>query len=102
MGIDFLAPRKGEKARAKGPAAKLKKTLEELATIEAEKLKLLKPGSLKTIWGKLDNTMDSEYWACLVFQTREQAEAFGRFFGKPGDKYLDGRMEAKALGIKMP
>jgi hypothetical protein len=43
---------------------------------------------------------DSEYWFCVCFLTREQCE---EFLEKAGlsikDKYIDGRVMAKALGM---
>jgi len=47
---------------------------------------------------------DTEYWACLCFQTREQKEAFLRALklASLGDKYLDGQEVAKVLGVKLP
>ncbi|HET9819637.1 MAG TPA: hypothetical protein VFP92_10790 [Rhodanobacteraceae bacterium] len=47
---------------------------------------------------------DSEYWAAICFQTREQKEAFLAALGilAHGDKYLDGRAVAEALGIVLP
>ena len=47
---------------------------------------------------------DTEYWSCICFQTREQKEAFLAAIGvlKHGDKYLDGALVAKALGIDLP
>jgi hypothetical protein len=47
---------------------------------------------------------DSEYWACLCFQTREQKEAFLAALGVlvHGDKYLDGQIVANKLGITLP
>ena len=47
---------------------------------------------------------DSEYWTCLCFQTREQAEAFAAAVSwlTPGDKYVDGVQVARALGIELP
>ena len=45
---------------------------------------------------------DSEYWCCLVFQTRAQAEAFAARFAGPDEKYLDGLQVAKALSIDLP
>ncbi|MFT3791522.1 MAG: hypothetical protein QM741_10665 [Rudaea sp.] len=47
---------------------------------------------------------DSEYWACLCFQNREQKEAFLSALGilDIGDKYLDGPLVAKRLGIELP
>lgn len=47
---------------------------------------------------------DSEYWTCICFQTREQKEAFLAALKliEFGDKYLDGQVVAKALGIDLP
>lgn len=47
---------------------------------------------------------DTEYWACLCFQTREQKEAFLSALNilSLGDKYLDGQEVAKVLGVKIP
>jgi hypothetical protein len=47
---------------------------------------------------------DSEYWCCLCFQTREQKEAFLGALNLllHGDKYIDGRVVAKQLGITLP
>lgn len=47
---------------------------------------------------------DSEYWACVVFQSREQKEAFlaAMNWAKYGDKYLDGKRIAKDAGINLP
>ncbi|MDR0275917.1 MAG: hypothetical protein LBI48_11390 [Burkholderiaceae bacterium] len=47
---------------------------------------------------------DSEYWACLCFQTREQKEAFLSALKllALGDKYIDGQQAAKVLGIDLP
>lgn len=47
---------------------------------------------------------DSEFWTCFVFQDREQKEAFLRALNllQHGDKYLDGRVVAKKLGVELP
>jgi hypothetical protein len=47
---------------------------------------------------------DSEYWACLCFQSREQKEMFLSALKilEFGDKYLDGQLVAERLGIKLP
>lgn len=47
---------------------------------------------------------DSEYWAAICFQTREQKEAFLSALKllEFGDKYLDGRLVAERLGVKLP
>lgn len=47
---------------------------------------------------------DTEYWACLCFQTRQQKEAFLKALDllKFGDKYLDGQRVAAQLGVELP
>lgn len=46
---------------------------------------------------------DSEYWFCVCFQTREQKEEFLQKLRllELGDKYLDGLLVAKRLGVKI-
>lgn len=47
---------------------------------------------------------DSEYWFAVCFQTREQKEAFltAMKWILAGDKYLDGAMVARSLGVDLP
>jgi hypothetical protein len=47
---------------------------------------------------------DTEYFACLCFQTREQKEIFLKAMNllQFGDKYLDGQKVAKELGVDLP
>lgn len=47
---------------------------------------------------------DSEYWVGVCFQTREQKEHFLREAKllQAGDKYIDGALVAKRLGIALP
>lgn len=47
---------------------------------------------------------DTEYWVGLCFQTREQKEVFLRAVGllQAGDKYIDGRLLAKRMGVELP
>lgn len=47
---------------------------------------------------------DTEYWACLCFQTREQKEHFLKALSliSIGDKYLDGQEVARVLGVELP
>ena len=47
---------------------------------------------------------DTEYWACLCFQSREQKDRFLAALDilEFGDKYLDGRLVAERLGVKLP
>jgi len=52
----------------------------------------------------LDTVLDSEYWFCVCFTSREQKEAFLRAAGlyAHGDKYLSGYVVAEKLGIELP
>lgn len=47
---------------------------------------------------------DSEYWVGVCFQTRAQKEAFlaGVNLLQHGDKYIDGELLAKRMGIALP
>lgn len=53
---------------------------------------------------RFEQATDTEYWACLCFQTREQKEAFLKALNllAIGDKYLDGQEVAKVLGVELP
>lgn len=46
---------------------------------------------------------DTEYWACLCFQSRDQKEEFLTKLNllQIGDKYLDGQEVAKQLGVDL-
>lgn len=50
------------------------------------------------------DTLDSEFWFAVCFQTRAQKEAFltAAKLILHGDKYLDGRVVTKAMGIEIP
>lgn len=47
---------------------------------------------------------DSEYWVAVCFQTRAQKDHFLAVTKllKHGDKYIDGALVAKVLGIELP
>ncbi|WNV82226.1 hypothetical protein [Umezawaea sp. Da 62-37] len=47
---------------------------------------------------------DSEYWFALCFKSREEKDAFlqAARLVHIGDKYLDGRAAAMALGVELP
>jgi hypothetical protein len=46
---------------------------------------------------------DTEYWCCLVFQTRDQKEQFLQAMKwiVHGDKYIDGVKVAKSLNVEL-
>lgn len=47
---------------------------------------------------------DTEYFACICFQSRDQKEAFLSALGllEHGDKYLDGYEVAEKVGVVLP
>ncbi len=49
------------------------------------------------------DAVDSEYWVCLCFQTRDQKEEFLKKLGlfEMGDKYIDGIKAAKKMGVTL-
>lgn len=53
---------------------------------------------------RVNDELDSENWINIVFETRAQKGAFLRLAGlaECGDKYLDGRDVAAALGVDLP
>lgn len=60
---------------------------------------------------QFEDEYDSEFWVCLVFQTRAQREAFVAALGERGmlpadvskdDKYLSGTALAKQLNVTLP
>lgn len=52
---------------------------------------------------RFQKATDSEYWCCLCFQDRAQAQAFAAAIGMdPTAKYMDGQKVAEKLGIKIP
>lgn len=53
---------------------------------------------------RMDFITDSEYWFAVSFQTREQKEAFLQALNlyAHGDKYLDGYVVARKLGVTLP
>jgi len=111
-----------EVAAAKKQLAKQKKALKELPppmyiepvkyvgddeVDDAANLSALKAGFRKRAKDegrRFALATDTEYWACLCFQTREQKEAFLSALKllPLGDKYIDGEQAAKILGINLP
>jgi hypothetical protein len=53
---------------------------------------------------RIQTTVDSEYWVCISFDSRQQKHAFLRAMGwdKLGNKFLDGVELAKLLGVELP
>lgn len=53
---------------------------------------------------RFEDATDTGYYSCLVFENRDQLEAFLQGIGMLGqdDLYLDGRVLAKLMGIDLP
>jgi hypothetical protein len=85
-------------APAKGP------TTEEIMSNDLKELQSGFAKRLKEETNRFLTTVDSEYWFCLCFDTREQKEAFLKATGwiDKGDKYLDGVEIAAGMGIQLP
>jgi hypothetical protein len=74
--------------------------LAELDAIQTGFMRRLEKERERTI-GKFD----TEYWLCVIFETREQKEHFLAELDiqiEEGDKYVDGYVIAKRLRIKLP
>lgn len=89
----------------KGRASKAKPgTLEAESAAELNEYQLAFKARAKAEEKRFELATDSEYWTCLCFQSREQADVFAAAMGgiTPGEKYVDGVQVARALGIKLP
>ena len=76
---------------------------EEQKSVE-QKVAEVKTGFMARANGEAKRTelvTDSEFWCCLCFETREQKNAFlvATGFGEADDKYVDGRVVARKMGI---
>lgn len=52
----------------------------------------------------VDLANETEFWFAMYFQTREQKDAFLKAvkWFEMGDKYLDGLLVAKEMGVELP
>lgn len=52
---------------------------------------------------RVELVTDTEYWACLCFESRAQKDAFLKALGlwSIGDKYINGIQAAKVLGVDL-
>lgn len=52
---------------------------------------------------RVELVTDSEFWCCFCFETRTQKDAFLKALGlwEAGDKYVNGILAAKKLGIDL-
>lgn len=115
--LKAAAKAKAERAREDVKAAKAAKTLPQYYDMPTQSgdpekdseadLSELQAGFRKRAKDegrRFEQATDTEYWACLCFQTREQKEAFLKALNllAIGDKYLDGQEVAKVLGVELP
>jgi hypothetical protein len=86
-GIDFTGD--DGQAAVDAEAVAMKQALREADNRYAEKRNLIN---------------QSEYWFCMVFETREQKDIFLNAMGwiNLGDKYLDGTQIARMNNIELP
>ena len=91
---------KREGARARKPEPEAKPLEVEAKEELSETLKAFRDRNRVEQQRRLEAT-DSEFWCALCFETRAQKEEFLGKLGllAHGDKYLDGRLVAKRLGI---
>lgn len=77
---------------------------EEAATQEISAVLAAFKQRAKTEQERFVLATDSEFWVGLCFQTREQKEFFLQAVNlmQHGDKYLDGELLAKRMGIALP
>jgi hypothetical protein len=77
---------------------------EEVATQETSAVLAAFIARSKAEQDRFTLATDSEYWVGLCFQTREQKEHFLREAKllQAGDKYIDGALLAKRMGITLP
>ena len=79
-------------------------TNEQAATQEVSSVLAAFKARAKAEQERFNLVTDSEYWCAVCFQTREQKEAFLDALKvlQYGDKYIDGLVLAKKLGIALP
>ncbi|MBL8387001.1 MAG: hypothetical protein JNK17_02070 [Hydrogenophaga sp.] len=79
-------------------------TNEEVAVAETSAVLAAFKARAKAEQERFTLATDSEYWVAVCFQTREQKEHFLEVTKllKAGDKYIDGALVAKVLGITLP
>lgn len=93
MTIPGLRPRKEPEATAEDPTIEevvdgIKSAFMERAKAEDKRIQLV---------------TDSEFWCCFCFENRDQKDAFLKALGlwEAGDKYVNGILAAKKLGIDL-
>lgn len=91
-----------ERARASADAMMAKVKTADQLRMDAE---------LAKNYQQFEDEFDSEFWVCVVFQTRAQREAFMAAMLERGmlpadiskdDKYLSGTQLAKSLNVPLP
>ncbi|MDP2369326.1 hypothetical protein [Rhodoferax sp.] len=103
--LDALA--KGTKAETADPIGAIdyeNLTNEQAAGQEISATLAAFKARAKTEQERFEAATDSEFWLGVCFQTRAQKEAFlqGVNMLQHGDKYIDGELLAKRMGIALP
>lgn len=94
---------KGLTNKKKGPKVIESGKLEQAAKKELTEYQKAFKERAKQEERRFELATDTEYWTCLCFQSREQAEAFAQAVDwmPEGQKYVDGVQVARALGIEL-
>jgi hypothetical protein len=88
-------------------APKKQKTVEEETADEMEEFRTAGRTGLDQLQKaeqQYRDAVDTEFWFCVCFQSREQKDAFIRAlgWGDLGDKHMDGIELARRLGVEIP
>jgi len=98
---DLIPPRQ---KRQKKKSVKPVKKAEQLSKDEMREVHNAFKDRAKNEQARFMRAVDSEYWCCICFQTREQKEAWLKATGLAaiGDKYLDGKRVAAKMRVILP
>lgn len=80
---------------------------EEMTKADLDETQQALKAALEAITASFREELDTEYWVCAVFQTREQKMAFleklaGWNVEQDGDKYVNGLKLASLMKIEVP
>lgn len=79
-------------------------SIDQQASEELQRLPNAFEARLRDQRKKVADIGDSEFWTTIVFDSREQRDAFLTHFGvlDLGDKFVDGVLLAERIGVKLP
>ncbi len=81
-------------------------SIEQATKLELDEVQQKLRDALLRVQQEFRDELDSEYWVCAVFQTREQKEAFltgvGMDLERDGDKYVNGAKLAGLMKVELP